>query len=347
MHANFREVLQHDVLRMIATWARKATQNRNKMINSACRAHAHLALLYKNVSPRDFTVEDVSTFVSSQIFLNTNYQWFRSDRAAQSPDKDGDWLGICEVELFDMFEAKRSLLAKWFRDNSSHANEVLEVVERVVTFKGTVAGLFPGQAEQPTRDWVELSHQPGNFLPRMEAPDAQFLKAQDKEKYQPWMLRTTQGTLSSSAQISLNLGQYKTKRGSFQFLSENISGDQDYKEGFGKTEVHCADQEITSRRVCKDLVGQRHQVHRWDPDDRQAESDSHVSLYHKYRPSQLGPKEKWLAEVLEPVRRSIPCLSKLALYVQGAVSEKEAELAGTVGGQVEYPDEAPAETGED
>ena len=134
-------VLHVDVYGMLIQWVKWTEKKREDHLRVACRVHAHLALLYKNVPSEDFTVRDVAVFLSSQIFLNTNHRWFKHE-SAHLEDEGEESLGICAIELYDIFEAKRSRLAKWLREHVKDANVVLEKVEEVVTFRGSIEAVL-------------------------------------------------------------------------------------------------------------------------------------------------------------------------------------------------------------
>ncbi|CAE8611489.1 unnamed protein product, partial [Polarella glacialis] len=65
-HEKLRRDLQAEVLRMLMGWLRHASVRREKLLSSACRTHAHIALLFKNVPPEQLGVRDVAGFLSAQ-----------------------------------------------------------------------------------------------------------------------------------------------------------------------------------------------------------------------------------------------------------------------------------------
>jgi hypothetical protein len=315
-HTRLRRELQTSVLRMLLTWVQVATKKRDELLQVACRIHAHLAILYKNIQPSQFSIRDAAIFLSSQIFLNTNHRWFKQKRPTGTPGDVvmDDGLGVCEVELFDMFEAKRSHLAKWLREKGAAANQVLNVVERVVTFRGGLESAVSLDSDLAVRAWVELPNQPGNFVPQTEVPAREWLSVKQGERFRPWLTRVTQGPPEGNAQISVNLGTYGSKRDGLELLPEWAAFSEDYLEAYGQTEAHCSDKEISTKRIWKELAGHSHSVQRWVKDDRSVEEDPHICHMvseRTYDTQKLQSQEVWLAEAFEPVRNALSTLRSL------------------------------------
>eukprot|EP00929_Paragymnodinium_shiwhaense_P044942 TRINITY_DN23026_c0_g1_i2.p1 TRINITY_DN23026_c0_g1~~TRINITY_DN23026_c0_g1_i2.p1 ORF type:complete len:4431 (+),score=980.35 TRINITY_DN23026_c0_g1_i2:153-13445(+) len=328
MHAPLREMLQGSVFKMLFCWANAAMRKRDKYIHAACRAHAHLALLFKNVHFQALTEQDVAVFLSAEVFLNMNHRWFRGSGQAKHAEKaeEVDWLGVSEFELFDSFEAKRSQITRWLREAAASRDPVLQAVERVATFKGTIVALFPGEADVEV-SWEELPRQPGNFVPRAELPGDDWRQARQGEEYQPWLLRVTQGPLEGHGQISTNLGKYVAGGGGLELLPEWALESPDLLAAFPRaTEVYCSNKEVCANRVWKELVGQHHDVQRWVPDDRGPQADDHTAKWmsmfgSKYDAERLTVEQRWVADILEPVRTRISGFAAFELRIKGEIPD--------------------------
>ncbi|CAE7941586.1 ZFP36 [Symbiodinium sp. KB8] len=84
-----------EVLKMLSDWLRYASKRKqvqtldmaDTLLPAACRAHAHLALIFKNawssawegkvleVPPHQLTARDATILLSAQAFLNINHRW--------------------------------------------------------------------------------------------------------------------------------------------------------------------------------------------------------------------------------------------------------------------------------
>jgi len=320
-HSMLREVLDEEVYGVLDNWIKRSIMKRDELLPVACRAQAHLAFLFKNVHPDNLKLDHVAVLLSSQAFLNANHRWFRSNNKG-SETSEGS-LGMRDFELVDLFEAKRCILFRWLHENPQDANEVMEKVERVVTLKGTVQQLLPGEVQQDTREWVELPEQPGNFVPNMEAPSPEWMAPQKDERFHPWLLRTTSGLPDTSAQISVNLGMYRTQTDEVKMLPEWALVSQEYEEAFGRKHVQCTSKEISIHCSCLEIVGYRHEIQQWTLHEQGVEADPFTSFKssHPYRAANLRGSQQWLADVFEPVRLQVSPLNQAELYVQGSIPD--------------------------
>ncbi|CAL1139151.1 unnamed protein product [Cladocopium goreaui] len=203
-HREIRTQLQGDVLRMLKDWLRYTSKRPpGKFLAAACRIHAHVALIFKNVPELDTAA--VSGFLSAQAFLNINHRL--EDTSASSGE--AGCLGVGEVELFDAFESRRSRITLWLREDAARASLVLRMVEQAVTNRGRAS------SEASAEEWAEL--RPGDFVPKKHLPSESWFSSQSGEAFHEWMLRTTQGG-AAGRQVSINLGQYGTKRDGLELL---------------------------------------------------------------------------------------------------------------------------------
>eukprot|EP00435_Cladocopium_sp_Y103_P015704 s3542_g3.t2 len=302
-HREIRTQLQGDVLRMLKDWLRYTSKRPpGKFLAAACRIHAHIALIFKNVPELDTAA--VSGFLSAQAFLNINHRL--EDTSASSGEAGR--LGVGEVELFDAFESRRSRITLWLREDSARASLVLRMVEQAVTNRGKAS------SEVSAEEWGEL--RPGDFVPKKHLPSESWFKSQPGEAFHEWMLRTTQGG-AAGRQVSINLGQYGTKRDGLELLPSWAVCSPDYLEAFGRSDVHCVEREVAAKRDWKDLVGHAgFSIQRWHPEEHQ---DPHAQAHS-------GSIEAWALQLLQPVLSALPGLNEFELQMRCQVPPEANEL---------------------
>lgn len=124
--------LDDKVFRIIARWIKRAKMD-GKMI-LACKLHAHLAFIYRNVEPEELNSRIVFSQLASQIFLANNFKYdlefdedpinssvFSRKSGTESIKND---LGITQIELYDMFQRNRKRMMDWLSTNRASSNEV-------------------------------------------------------------------------------------------------------------------------------------------------------------------------------------------------------------------------------
>ncbi|CAK8986138.1 unnamed protein product [Durusdinium trenchii] len=300
-HREIRRQLQGDVLRMLNDWLRYASKRPEKLLPAACRVHAHIALIFKNVPSLEVDSVVVAGFLSAQAFLNINHRWLEDTLTSGDTGR----LGVGEVELFDAFEARRSSMATWLSDSPSRASLVLRMVEKAVT----------QNSDQEEMEWAEL--RPGEWVPRKHMPPESWFRSQPGEAFPEWIFRTVQGG-AGGRQVSVNLGQYGTKRDALELLPSWAVCSPDFQEAFGRLDAHCVEREAAAKRVWKDLVGHGgFSIQRWLPDESQ--SDPHTEAWRGTPPS-------WALSVLQPVISALPQLKDFELRLQQPVREDANEI---------------------
>ena len=193
---NLRKTINKRVFPMLENWASYAISKQKLLI--ACKIHAHIVYCYKNLLAEDLNEENVSIFLSSQIFLTTRYRYtvdsnfhkikreknknidrsrLRSQTAKEiqsieallnRPEDAPGRLGIPQVEMFDIFQQQRGNMIHWLENNVKHANYVFEAIVRVVTFTGSRSKTI----NDPTPfEWRSLlgKHNRGRYVPLTEA----------------------------------------------------------------------------------------------------------------------------------------------------------------------------------
>jgi hypothetical protein len=123
---------------MVRRWCDQAT--RANKVSRACELHAHLAYIFGNIPSSEFTVDNITQLVASNIFLTTRYVY---DLAAENgamygrtePERRGleSGLGIPDTEMFDLFQSRRSLILDFLDGDQERANETLEGVIKIIT----------------------------------------------------------------------------------------------------------------------------------------------------------------------------------------------------------------------
>eukprot|EP00929_Paragymnodinium_shiwhaense_P090478 TRINITY_DN50674_c0_g1_i1.p1 TRINITY_DN50674_c0_g1~~TRINITY_DN50674_c0_g1_i1.p1 ORF type:complete len:4578 (+),score=1022.66 TRINITY_DN50674_c0_g1_i1:184-13917(+) len=327
---------------MLLRWTKDALKKREALLPAACRAYAHLALLYR--SRARFEVKDVAIFLSAQVFVNHHHRWFQGPKASGSEDDVQPTLGVGDVELFDLFQTKRPVIQKWFQDNRQHVGLIMDTVERVALFQNTV----PEALDEITmkgcaRAWTELLDQPGNFMPAAEAPPAHWYGSEPGEDFRSWLLRTTTGLPESSSFVSLNTGLYMARGEKTELIPTWALESKDFLAAAGMRrmkDVTCSTISLTTERTRLRLLGQKHEVQRWEADtlgSLREDPQTVAAFAGDTYPSASQPK--WLAAVLEPVRVKVATLACLTLHLvqRGPATDSvEAMLVATCGDASAY-----------
>eukprot|EP00756_Hemistasia_phaeocysticola_P039930 Hpha_TRINITY_DN16839_c0_g3::TRINITY_DN16839_c0_g3_i1::g.153821::m.153821 len=313
------ELLRGPICRALSRWCRKAIQARN--LSVVCKVYAHLALLYRGVREYDFGA--VATLLAAQVFLTNFFPW--GERPAIEE------LGMTEMEVFDVFERHRRPMWEWMKSTGACSN-VAEAVARVATLTGDVFRDNPGAPPHPPRNWVTPASLPGCLVPDTHTLGEDWLTPRQGEDYLRWLLRTTQGP--DSVMVNVNLGEFSLRKHELKLVPPNFTDMPDFKTVFNKEQdMHCADVAVTTRRHWLRLLGRRHDLMLWDPDDREPslKSESLFAGSRSYNPSRLGGGEKWVAEILEPVMDAHPVLRSLQNLTLPSASVSEEQYAVITG----------------
>jgi hypothetical protein len=98
----------------------------------ACKLHAHLAYLFRNIQSDKLNPTAVFSVLSCQVFLFNNYKYdldideetVKRRKGRKDPEEYRDDLGIPQVELFDLFQLHRGRMMDWLLANELERNEV-------------------------------------------------------------------------------------------------------------------------------------------------------------------------------------------------------------------------------
>eukprot|EP01012_Entosiphon_sulcatum_P004402 TRINITY_DN11719_c0_g1_i1.p1 TRINITY_DN11719_c0_g1~~TRINITY_DN11719_c0_g1_i1.p1 ORF type:complete len:3283 (+),score=530.28 TRINITY_DN11719_c0_g1_i1:870-9851(+) len=316
--------------------------------------HCHLCYLYRNVVTADARM--AATLLIGQCVLKTHFRL--DDATGQQAQQRSAFseiespLGVPHTELFDLFQAHRCRMVQWLRDNPGSCSEVMEAVVRVLTHTGGRAGI-KRKSERPAdvpdhRRWqsMERTNCIGRFVPDTEAQDADFEGAEGAEiatatsstsaaepldaaaTFEQWLRAAT---LQVGTEINAQLGEFTLKRHQLQLLGDWANEYEDFVSRFGNVSasnaMHCAEVRNTTNRSWVRLMGRRHDLQRWVPDERPPALP--VDFHRRY-PRDLRPGERWVTEILEPWRqRQQPLQIALCLSEQeDASGSNSVRLAG-------------------
>ncbi|CAJ1380920.1 unnamed protein product [Effrenium voratum] len=296
-------MLRNEIMQMLLEWAAQAVKKQPKMMAAAARVHAHIAYLFKNHLPE--TVQHVSIFLASQVFVVTNYNFSWTSQEAKATT-----LQVGEFELFDVFENQRGHVARWLRGHTSEAAVVMEHVERVVTCRGAA---FVNCAP---REWRELPHEPGNWTLHepTESETEKRNEYKDCKGYKDWL---QQAYHDCGVVISTNQGRYHCRDAGLQLLPDDVLRSPHFVEACGDlSDMQAILREETLRRTCFELVGQNLEVHRWDTESRQLASASGLTVV---------PTNE-LPEALTPLLALLPELQKMSFHRCRPVKEADVWL---------------------
>lgn len=303
-----RARLEGEVFSMLEHWIVRA--QRDKSVHSMCILRAHLAYIYKHTPTEDLDFKSVSTLLSSQVYLMSNFMFDADDHLSRrSRKKKGTFnrkaeettnasLGITQTEMFQLFQSKRWQLYEWLVTNGDECNEVMEAIVRVVTYTGTRAKPKAGSVMK-ARVWRSMQQHGyrGRFVPDTEAKtDEQLFGITDGQCYEEWLRHCSTSVIET--EINLQTGEFTLKKKQTKQLSVDISDHEDFIDVFGQVAkenpVQCADVMLTTKRLHTRLVGRRHDVQFWEPDDRMP-----VHSNNREYPKKVKDDEEWIKEMLE------------------------------------------------
>ena len=138
-----RKKLNDEVFSMLEHWMKRA--QRDKSVIAMCILRMHLAYIFKHLPDADLDYTSVSTLLSSQIYIQSNYYFDADDHSRRRPSKKdkkkggrgGDeWeinqaIGFAQTEVFQLFQSKRWQVFQWLQANPDECDKVMEAVIRV------------------------------------------------------------------------------------------------------------------------------------------------------------------------------------------------------------------------
>jgi len=199
-----RATLNDQVFKILARWIKHAKDEGQMVI--ACKLHAHLAYLYRNVYPSQLDTTSVFAMLACQIFLFNNYRYNldldeRDLPKKKSRKEDEDVsidLGIPQIELFGLFQLNRRKIMDWLTANPESCNEIMNSLVEMVE-ESEAEKLAIGLNEAPTeRRWMSIEqsgvHFKGRFVPSSEYDPELFESKLSKEarvSFEAWLREVT------------------------------------------------------------------------------------------------------------------------------------------------------------
>ncbi len=310
-----RSRLNKEVFPMIEQWLHRAAKNSD--VEVSCVLHAHLLFLFKNVSVEDLSRTVVGVLLTSQVWLMVHFR-FEGEvsgdiggRKSTDVPESISRLFISATDVFDLVAKHRNKLMDWLCSpkNVSDSNLIMEGVVRVHTYTGDrirAAGLDTAFMD---RHWQSMARKDcrGRFVPDTEIVQVQLAEQEQAMgrnvdmSFLDWMRMRTQAV---DLEVNAQLGEFTLKKHSMKTLPLEIEVMADFKYVFGlssssQSTIGCAEVCHRTHRTWYRLVGHRHDVQVWDEDPRMC-----APLTNFTRPynSALTGGQKWIAEILEPVR---------------------------------------------
>ncbi len=133
-------------------------------------------------------------------------------------------------------------------------------------------------------------------------------------------------------EINMQLGTFSLSTSRLEGVDERISRFPDFQHLFGVegSKVQCAAVRITKKRVWMRMVGRRHDLQLWKPDDTAMQ----IPFRRKY-PESLSSSEHWISDILEECRRQNSLLPGVqSLFVEEAAYSEASAFARLCGFQV-------------
>jgi hypothetical protein len=195
-----------------------------KNVSHMCLLRAHLAYLFKHNADDALDFKVVSTILSSQVYLMSNYVFDADDhlsrrrkdkKKSKNSRQDAEdvnlSIGITQTEIFELFQSKRWQIYRWLEANPDGCNEVMESIVRVVTYTGTRAAAEEGALQARVWRGMLSQHNKGRFVPDTEAKtDAELFAVTPGQSYEAWLRRCT--TQAIETEINIQTGEFTLKK---------------------------------------------------------------------------------------------------------------------------------------
>lgn len=116
--SKIRDILEGRIVKVLARWIKRAKKEGH--IIYACKIHAHLAFIYRNVEAEDLDDRKIFSMLASQIYILSSVNL---DLDAARNDNPVD-LGIPYLELYDMFQRNRNKIISFLDASEASRNMV-------------------------------------------------------------------------------------------------------------------------------------------------------------------------------------------------------------------------------
>mmetsp|Transcript_70629 Transcript_70629/g.197300 ORF Transcript_70629/g.197300 Transcript_70629/m.197300 type:complete len:334 (-) Transcript_70629:16-1017(-) len=132
--------------------------------------------------------------------------------------------------------------------------------------------------------------------------------AKSNESFEQWLRRVT--TQSIGTEINLQVGEFTMKKHRMQMLNPAYRTIPEFIDVFGYlpegSRIQCAEVKNATKRVWLRLVGRRHDLLSWAPDERPMtlpEQHKGGPVLRPYEPHGMATNLKWVSTTFEPIRR--------------------------------------------
>ena len=283
-----RRELRGVVHRMLEAWSDEAMKEIEKSIEAAikraddtkmdentrlaCTMHAHLVLIYRNLTLSAINENIASQLVSSYIFLTTRHTFNMS------------LLPVDEHSVFECLSVQRRLLIAYLhRCSQSSLNLVMEAAVRVST--GTGVRRVPPGGE---RQW-------GYVAGRLSIGRFAVVSSRHRSE---GSVATVQED-SAHETIDLGLAQLTLRSSHLKALETAIAANEDVITIFGRQSMQAATLQSAEHREWVRLVGRNSDLQFWKSPDPRSEAQV---FDREYAPGDVEASEQWIVPILEPVR---------------------------------------------
>lgn len=331
-----RDIINEQIFPMLERWKEHAIKIDD--MPTACILYAHLAYLFLHTTKEEFTPEIVITLISSQIFLNSHYQFHSENDTGKKVKRTSKGLqsiglGIPDTEMFDLFQKQRGNILYFLMKDNDQRNQIMETVVKMVTLSSKTRIAAPISSSGLTRYWrnVDGFHNIGRFVPDLNprTPEEQ----ERIEKQRPFT-RDQPGT-KVETEINIQLGTFTLDNSPMERLDDRIYLLPDFKEVFGdSTHLACAVVKKTTKRNWVRIMGTRIDIQLWKPDERVPTVFN--SFTRKYAPDSLNPSEQWISTIFEPFRAKFKLLASGEIYLPSQNYSTNDFFARLMGFELEY-----------
>jgi hypothetical protein len=290
-------VLRGKLHDMLETWCGELSTDCERLVNdndiivdentrSACQVHAHILLLYRNLSPDEYNLDYATRLSSSFMFLTTRHTW------------NMNLLGIPEHEIYELLSMQRRNLIQWTRSQSqSVLNSLMESTIRVTAGTGgrkNTASM--NMILDSNNQWAYIEGQ--RSVGRFSIASTRRVGSQTTSIYDS-PVPTISNSVELGIEIDLQTVQLTLKSSHLKALDTKVARDVDVQTIFGKKSMQGSITESTVHRTCINLIGRGHTIHHWQtPDER-----SCIQLFDReYSAGELHDTEEWIIPIFEPVR---------------------------------------------
>lgn len=306
--SDLRHILDEKVFKIIARWIKRCKQKGR--MKDACMLHAHLSLIYSNITLDELDARTVFTMLACQIFLFNNYKYDLDIEGpgsvrSKNEEKINSDLIIPQVELFDMFQRNRVKILNWLKANPELRNIVMDGIVQLVEEGNNVDFDNANKEMHAEKNWISIEqkglHFGGRYVPENEYDPSRFdsgLSQEARINFEAWLREIT--TLAVNTEINVQLGEFTIKKNLTMPIDEEFMKRDEFKYVFdtGKSTnadiIQCAEVQNTTNRKWVRLVGMGNDLQLWTPDLR-------IPVIDYTKKYELC-KEEWLLNILEPWR---------------------------------------------